>query len=97
MKRRKQEEAFLDFINMLRHATWATQSEADSTEVASSHPAENGNDEKNETGDRAQPRKKEETELPTSHAPPDSDADSESEFAGSFPRIQSPHGQTWQA
>jgi hypothetical protein len=87
MKRRKQEEeALLEYFKMLRRPTWATQSEADSTEVASSHPAENGDDEKNDTGDHAQPRKEEETKLRTSLAPPqhsDSGADSESEIAAS--------------
>jgi hypothetical protein len=87
MKKRKQEEeALLDYFKMLRHTTWATQSEADSTEIASSHPAENDDDEKNETGDHAQPRKGEETKVRTRPVPPqhsDSDTGSESASAAS--------------
>ena len=65
MKRRKKED-----LKILRQTTWATQSGADSMEIASSHPPEND-------GGHSKPRKK------ASRAPPQpSDPGTESE-AGS--------------
>jgi hypothetical protein len=59
MKRRKKEE-----LKILRQATWVTQSEAGSAEIASSHPPRNVDGEKNDAGGYARRLKK------ASHAPP---------------------------